>query len=232
MESCFFVTGTDTDSGKTLISSALLHLANQQYTNNEHQARTLGLKPIASGCEATSEGLRNADALSLMSQSSIKLPYSKINPIAFKPAIAPHIAAQTQQRALSPNAILNAIEFSKLPNYDFCLIEGAGGWRLPIGNNAFMSQVVSALKLPVIMVVGVKLGALNHAVLTQESILHDGLKIAGWIANVLDPNMSFLNENLQSLKDMMQSPLLGVVPFLQHPSAKAAAQYLCLPFDA
>lgn len=229
MKSTYFITGTDTDSGKTLISSALLYLASEKKLMDGRQAKTLGLKPIASGCEVTAEGLRNSDALALINESNIKLPYTRVNPISFKPAIAPHIAAKQENISLSINTIIDAIDLSNLPNYDFCLIEGAGGWRLPLGNKQFMSQVVKQLNIPVIIVVGMKLGCLNHAVLTQEAILNDGLTIAGWIANVTDKEMSYFDENLQSLKEMILSPLLGVVPYLSKASAYEAAKYLQLP---
>ena len=221
----YFITGTDTDSGKTLVSSALLYLVSQPSTLLQ-QPKTLGLKPIASGCEMTNKGLRNADALSLISQSTIKLPYERINPISFEPAIAPHIAAKKNGTDISVKTLLKKMHFSALPEHDFCLIEGAGGWRLPLGNRQFMSQVVQALSLPVIMVVGMKLGCLNHALLTQEAILADGLNLSGWVANCVDPNMSNFDDNLQSLAEMMLAPLLGTIPFLQNPTAKEAAKYI------
>ena len=221
----YFITGTDTDSGKTLVSSALLYLVSQPSTLLQ-QPKTLGLKPIASGCEMTNKGLRNADALSLISQSTIKLPYERINPISFEPAIAPHIAAKKNGTDISVKTLLKKMHFSALPEHDFCLIEGAGGWRLPLGNQQFMSQVVQALSLPVIMVVGMKLGCLNHALLTQEAILADGLNLSGWVANCVDPNMSNFDDNLQSLTEMMRAPLLGTIPFLQNPTAKEAAKYI------
>lgn len=220
----YFVTGTDTDSGKTLISSALLYLASQQANT-----RTLGLKPIASGCQQTQLGLRNGDALALMAQSNVKLDYNKVNPICFEPAIAPHIAAAQTYTDISPKAVLDKINYPHLPFADFLLIEGAGGWRLPLGNNQYLSQVVQDLSLPVILVVGMKLGCLNHALLTQEAILADGLSIAGWVANCVDPKMRYFDENLASLTDMMQSQYLGVVPYLAEPTAQHAAKTLSLP---
>lgn len=188
----YFIAGTDTDSGKTLVASSLLYLASKQ-------GSTLGVKPIASGCEPTSEGLRNSDALALMAQSNVKLAYERVNPFAFKPAIAPHIAAK--QVGVTLNADLVTAHLKTLPfdEVDFALVEGAGGWRLPLNHalrvqgklnpQAFLSTVAIDLQLPVILVVGVKLGCLNHALLTQEAIQADGVKIAGWVANCVDPDM-------------------------------------------
>lgn len=222
----YFVTGTDTDSGKTLVSSALLEAVNQENEPLMSPLSTLGVKPIASGCHQTPEGLRNADALSLIAASSVKLDYELVNPIAFEPAIAPHIAAVKVGCTLSPASVIAALDLAALSQADFCLIEGAGGWRLPLGEGRYLSEVVQSLSLPVILVVGVKLGCLNHALLTQEAILADGLTLAGWVANGVDVNMSMFDENLASLKEMMVSPFLGCIPHLTTPSASAAAQYL------
>ncbi|GIU39632.1 ATP-dependent dethiobiotin synthetase BioD [Shewanella colwelliana] len=214
----YFVTGTDTDCGKTFVSSALLHAA-------QARGSTLGLKPIASGCEVTPEGLRNTDALSLIAQSSVKLDYSQVNPFSFEPAIAPHIAAKHLGTGLSVDAICQHLETLPLSSADLMLVEGAGGWRLPLGGGEFLSQAVKQLSMPVILVVGVKLGCLNHAVLTQEAILADGLTLAGWVANVTDPNMAYLQENLTTLTELMASPCLGVVPYLPSRNVATAAGY-------
>jgi dethiobiotin synthetase len=230
----FFVTGTDTDSGKTLVSSALLSAVNASMTKIDPAASispanrmsTLGIKPIASGCVQTSEGLRNGDALQLMTSSSLKLAYSLVNPFSFEPAIAPHIAAAQVGVSLAPEAIIERLDFAAFSQADFCLIEGAGGWRLPLGEGRYLSEVVQRLELPVILVVGMKLGCLNHALLTQEAILADGLNIAGWVANSVDPNMSMFEENLHSLKQMMSAPFLGCIPYLMQPIAENAAEYL------
>ncbi|NRB24244.1 dethiobiotin synthase [Shewanella sp.] len=224
----YFVTGTDTDSGKTLVTSALLYKMSQ----SQAYGRTLGLKPVASGCEPTEKGLRNSDALALIEESSIKLDYERVNPISFLPAIAPHIAASQTGVDISPAAILAPIQQSivaaELHDNDVCLIEGAGGWRLPLGQGHFLSEVVQALDVPVILVVGVKLGCLNHAVLTYEAIIADGLTVAGWVANIVEPQTRCLDENLASLHQLMPSSCLGVVPYLSEATAAAAAEHLNL----
>lgn len=215
----FFVTGTDTDCGKTLISSALLTAA---------KGETLGFKPIASGCTTTENGLRNSDALALMAASTIKLPYEDINPFAFEPAIAPHIAAAEKGVELLPNRIAAQLKMAEYVGADFCVIEGAGGWRLPLGQGHFLSEVVQSMQLPVILVVGMKLGCLNHALLTAEAIKADGLNIIGWVANQVDPEMANQAENLAFLKENITAPLIGYVPYLAEPSAEKAAEYLDL----
>ncbi|WP_299806047.1 dethiobiotin synthase [uncultured Shewanella sp.] len=215
----FFVTGTDTDCGKTLISSALLTAA---------KGETLGFKPIASGCEQTDNGLRNSDALTLMAASSIKLPYDDINPFAFEPAIAPHLAAADKGIKLDPKRIEALLKMSEFVGADFCLIEGAGGWRLPLGEGHFLSEVVQSMQLPVILVVGMKLGCLNHALLTAEAIKADGLNIVGWVANQVEPEMDYLEQNIETLKALLPAPCLGYVPYLAEAKAETAASHLDL----
>ncbi|WP_168926936.1 dethiobiotin synthase [Shewanella donghaensis] len=226
----YFVTGTDTDSGKTLISSALLNLASRQALVVNEKPKTLGVKPIASGCIETDAGLRNSDALSLIEQSTISLDYNKINPIAFKPAIAPHIAAKQQGVNLTANAVVDLLPIDVLNSADFALIEGAGGWRLPLSKGQYLSQSVQQLSqqndVGIILVVGMKLGCLNHALLTQEAIEADGLNIAGWVANQVDPEMSEIDENLSSLQALMKAPYLGYVPHLIEPTALNAAEHI------
>lgn len=222
----FFVTGTDTDSGKTLVSSALLTAFNRDPIGYGISRTSLGVKPVASGCIVTENGLRNSDALKLMEVSSLKLSYEQVNPISFELAIAPHIAAKQLGITLSPETILAQLDIKTFIKADFCLIEGAGGWRLPLGEGHYLSELVQKLNLPVILVVGMKLGCLNHALLTQEAILADGLPIAGWVANCVDPNMSAFKANLATLKEMMISPFLGEIPFLEQPTAELAANYL------
>lgn len=242
----YFVTGTDTDSGKTLISSALLHSAKL----NDPKVRSCGLKPIASGCAVTEDGLRNADALALMNESTVKLHYDVVNPFAFVPAIAPHIAAKQSGKILNAQQIVATLINAPIWDANVILIEGAGGWRLPLGEGEYLSDSVKLLQqavcskkfknnnlnnglqrheLGVILVVGMKLGCLNHALLTQEAILNDGLPLVGWVANQVAPNMAEIDENLESLKAMIAAPFMGYVPFLRDPSPRVAAEYLTCP---
>ncbi|HZJ95065.1 MAG TPA: dethiobiotin synthase [Thiopseudomonas sp.] len=220
MQQAYFITGTDTDAGKTSVAAGLLYAAQQR------QLSTLAMKPVASGCEQTAQGLRNSDALALLAQSSVQLPYAQVNPYAFAPAIAPHIAAQEAGVELSVADLQRAAQVVLQQQADFTLIEGAGGWRVPISNTAFLSDLAIALKLPVILVVGIKLGCINHALLTAQAIQSDGLELAGWIANVIDPNCARLEDNLATLQQLMPAPCLAKVPYLPDPSAEHSAVYL------
>ncbi|WP_396588852.1 dethiobiotin synthase [Bermanella sp. R86510] len=220
----FFIAGTDTDAGKTLVASGLLNKAKQQ------GLKTLGLKPVAAGCEQTEAGLRNSDALALIEQSTEKLMYEQVNPIALEPAIAPHIAAQLNRKPLGAERITGLLRGVLMINRaDFTLIEGAGGYRVPLNPRETLADTVQELKLPVILVVGMKLGCLNHALLTVEAIERDGLKLAGWIANQIDPQMEAYEENLNTLHAMIQAPCLGTVPYITSPSAETVASHLKLP---
>lgn len=227
----YFVTGTDTDAGKTLVTSGLLALARRRGLT------TLGLKPVASGCEETAEGLRNVDALALEAQTRPALPYATINPVAFAPAIAPHLAAR---RAGVTPTLAALIEHARAPlalERDLALIEGAGGWRVPLNDREDLSGLAVRLELPVILVVGLRLGAISHARLTGEAIRADGLRLAGWVGNLIDPDFAaddaLYRDNLATLAATLDAPCLGVVPRLAgegHAAlAEAAADHLALP---
>lgn len=217
----FFVTGTDTDAGKTLVATGLLAAARARGLS------TLGLKPIAAGCTRTEQGLRNSDALALMAQTSIDVVYEQINPVALEAAIAPHIAAQQEKRSLSADRLAGFCR-SSLRQADFTLVEGAGGWRVPLNPTETLANLAQVLRLPVILVVGVRLGCINHALLTAEAIRNDGLALAGWVANLRDADMPVLQENIASLAQRIAAPCLGMVPNLADASAEAAAAYLNL----
>ncbi|MCV6621399.1 MAG: dethiobiotin synthase [Cellvibrionaceae bacterium] len=221
----FFVTGTDTDAGKTFIASALLHKANSE------GLRSLALKPVASGSESRDEGLRNSDALILQEAMSEELDYEQINPYAFEPAIAPHIAAEQAAVRLNASRLAGFCRGALFTPHDFSVVEGAGGWRVPLNDREDFSDLAKELSLPVILVVGLRLGCINHALLTLEAIRRDGLTVAGWVANHVDPNMSCMEENLETLKQRMTAPYLGFVPYLagQTEASKQAAAYLTLP---
>ncbi|PIE24905.1 MAG: dethiobiotin synthase [Neptuniibacter caesariensis] len=218
----FFVAGTDTDAGKTIVSAGLLAAANNKGLSS------MGLKPIAAGCEQTEAGLRNSDALLLQQTASIKLPYEQVNPVAFEPPIAPHIAALQEKRMLSADRVAALCRGALMQSADFAIIEGAGGWRVPLNQRETMASIPKLLKVPVIMVVGMKLGCINHALLTAESIVRDGLKLAGWVANSIDQNMDCYDENVDSINSMLRAPLIGEVPFLAEPSAQNVARYINL----
>lgn len=205
-----FITGTDTDAGKTYISTGILNIF------NKHNDSTLGVKPIASGCELHNGVLHNADALKLQQASSIKLPYHKINPYAFEPAIAPHIAAQQIHCDLSVNKLIKQTEEALHYPTDLCLVEGAGGWYIPLNDKETMADYVKAAGLTVILVVGVRLGCINHAILTHKAIENNNIPIAGWIANCIIPEREEHDDIILTLKKWLTSPCLGVVGHNKH----------------
>jgi len=218
----FFVAGTDTDAGKTVVSAGLLEAANQR------GLKTIGLKPIAAGCEATADGLRNSDALTLQAAASVQLPYEQVNPFTFEPPIAPHIAAMHEQRVLNADRVAAMCKGALMQPADFAIVEGAGGWRVPLNFRETMANIPKLLNVPVVMVVGMKLGCINHALLTAESIARDGLQLAGWVANRVDPEMDCYAENVETIANMLRAPLLAEVPHLAEPSAENVAQYIDL----
>lgn len=214
----FFITGTDTNVGKTLVAAGLLVAAKQKGLT------TAALKPVAAGCEKTDEGLRNSDALLLQSVMTQTLHYDQINPCALEAAIAPHIAAQQEKRSLSVDR-LSGFCRGVLSSANFVAVEGAGGWRVPLNARETLADLAKNLELPVIIVVGVRLGCINHALLTFEAVVRDGLAVAGWVANCIDADMPVLQENIDSLKARLPVPCLGVVPFLAEPSPEQVAGY-------
>jgi len=222
MSAAFFVTGTDTDVGKTTIAAGLLRAARLAGLS------TAAVKPLASGCEPSAEGLRNSDALALLAECSLPLRYAQVNPFAFAPAIAPHLAAREVGVELEVAALADAVQAVLDQQADFTLVEGAGGWRVPLSDQATLADLPIALDLPVILVVGVRLGCINHAVLTAEAIARDGLRLAGWVANVIDPQTSRLEDNLRTLTERLAAPCLGRVPRLEQGNAAAVARYLDL----
>jgi dethiobiotin synthetase len=213
----FFITGTDTNVGKTLVSAGLLLAAKQKGLT------TLGLKPVAAGCEKTEQGLRNADALLLHSLTTQALYYEQINPIALEAAIAPHIAAQHEKRNISVDRLMGMCR-GVMSDAEFTVIEGAGGWRVPINPRETMADLAKELQVPVILVVGVRLGCINHALLSFEAIVRDGLSVAGWVANCIDEHMPVQQENIDSLCMRLPVPCLGVVPFMAEPNVDVIAR--------
>ncbi|MBT8071973.1 MAG: dethiobiotin synthase [Xanthomonadales bacterium] len=200
----WFITGTDTEIGKTYVSAALIrHLARRGY-------RVAGMKPVASGCETTADGLRNEDALALMAAANVELPYDVVNPYAFEPAIAPHIAAQKAGRSIDIETIGTLAQSIEA---DYLVVEGVGGWCVPLEEGVLLAGMAKALADEVIIVVGMRLGCINHGLLTAAQIERDGMPLKGWIANHVDPDMQAQSENLATLKSLMPAPLLGELPW-------------------
>lgn len=222
MSRAYFVTGTDTEIGKTSIAVGLLHAARGCGLS------TAAAKPVASGCRRTAAGLRNDDALALLGECSLELGYEEVNPLAFEPAIAPHLAAREAGVPLQAAGLARSVRAVLARGADFSLVEGAGGWRVPLSGGETLADLAVALQLPVILVVGVRLGCISHALLTAEAIVRDGLPLAGWVANVVDPNTSRLADNLATLRERLPAPCLGQVPHLSQVTAATVAAHLDL----
>ena len=218
----YFVTGTDTGVGKTLVTLGLMQLLQQQ-------GRVVAaMKPVAAGCEMTPGGLRNADALLLAQQASVEGDYALVNPYAFAPAIAPHIAALQSGTSIDTGKIVNI--YNVLSNTADCvLVEGVGGWQVPLNDEQTLADLARLLGLEVILVVAIRLGCLNHALLTAESVTGAGCTLAGWVANLVAPQRECAQENVTALKSRISAPLLGVLPEIQAPCPREVAENLRLP---
>ena len=200
----YFITGTDTDVGKTYIASALVRYFVQQGQT------AVGMKPIAAGCEKINGALHNADVSALLAASNLAARLEDVNPYAFEPAIAPHIAAEQAGVTVSLSKIKHAFDALQ-SQADAVIVEGAGGFRVPINREQTMADLAVQLNLPVIMVVGVRLGCINHALMTAGSIKAAGLDLVGWAANRIEPDMPALEENVQTLKAMIKAPCIADV---------------------
>ncbi|MCO4785861.1 dethiobiotin synthase [Marinomonas atlantica] len=212
----YFITGTDTDAGKTHVCVGLLAAAARQ------NLRSMGVKPISAGAEMIDGKLRNDDALKIQAASSVSLHYEQVNPVVFEPAVAPHIAAAKENKIITVTRLEGFVRGSLLTPHDFALVEGAGGWRVPVNDRELLSDLAKRLAMPVIVVVNMRLGCLNHAFLTMEAIRRDGLKIAGWVANGGQDYMSCYEENLATLNSMLSAPLLGRLSWHQDVSTAEA----------
>jgi len=214
----YFVTGTDTGVGKTLVSCALLHAFAAQ------GKRVVGFKPVAAGCD---DDYHNDDVKQLRAASSFQATYGQVNPYCFVPPVAPHIAARDSGVRIEFSRIITS--YHELSGQaDEVIVEGAGGFLVPLNEKQNSADLVKELALPVIVVVGMRLGCLNHALLTVR-VIHDyGLECAGWVANVLDADMPALQQNIEALRERIPHPLLGVIPYQAQPNAAIAAEYLDL----
>ncbi len=200
-----FVTGTDTGVGKTVVGCALLAAL------SDNGLRTVAMKPVASGCHRSSAGLRNEDAEALQAVAAVKVPYEQVNPVALEPAVAPHLAAAQAGVEVDVPALAQAARRLEA-DADLLLVEGAGGWRVPLGATTGFADLAVDLGYPVVLVVAIRLGCINHALLTAEAVRRDGLVLAGWVANVLDPDEPLQQEQIASLQARLPAPLLGTLP--------------------
>ena len=212
----YFVTGTDTGVGKTLICCALLHAFAAQ------GQRVVGMKPVAAGCD---DDERNEDVKKLRAASNVLATYGQINPYSFIHPIAPHIAARNAGVRIDFSRILTSCN-ELASQADVVIVEGIGGFKVPLNERQDSDELAQQLQLPVILVVGMRLGCLNHALLTAGAIDACGLKLAGWVANVLDADMPALRDNIAALEQRLVAPLLGVVEYQAQPDARAVATQL------
>lgn len=212
----YFVTGTDTGVGKTLVSCALLHAFAAQ------GKRVVGFKPVAAGCD---DDDHNDDANRLRAASTVRATYGQINPYCFPHPIAPHLSARHAGSRIDFSRIFAS--FDELAGQsDEVIVEGVGGFCVPLNEKQDSVDLVKQLDIPVILVVGMRLGCLNHALLTMRAIAEAQIECAGWVANVLDADMPALQENIDTLRERIQAPLLGVIPFQSQSDARAAATHL------
>ncbi|MFO1205863.1 MAG: dethiobiotin synthase [Burkholderiales bacterium] len=214
-----FVTGTDTGAGKTLVACALIHAL--RATGRQVAA----MKPVASGCEETAAGLISDDASQLAAASGLGTPIDLANPYRFRPAIAPHVAAAQAGVRIDLKRIAGACR-ALADRADCVVVEGVGGLRVPLNDNDDVADLAALLRLPVVLVVGVRLGCLNHALLTAEAIDRRGLPWCGWVANHVDPDMAAADENIDALTRRLGVPLLGRVPFTESADARTLADVL------
>jgi dethiobiotin synthetase len=212
----YFVTGTDTGVGKTLISVALLHAL------SAGGQRVAGFKPVAAGCDAQGQ---NEDVLALQAASAPQLLAAQINPYRFVPAVAPHLAAQQAGVEIDLAHVVQRYH-ALAAEVDTVIVEGVGGFVVPLSRTRTTADLAQQLGLPVILVVGMRLGCLNHALLTRQAIADRGLECAGWVANAVVPAMPFLEDNIAALRERLDAPLLGVVPWQSVPDGRRVAGLL------
>lgn len=224
MAAGLFVTGTDTGVGKTVIACGLLRVL------AEEGLRAIGFKPVAAGADRTPEGLRNEDALLLARASSVHRPYDEINPVVLEPAIAPHIAAASVGVSIDVAAL--AAGHGRLAGHaDVIVTEGAGGWLVPTGPDATLADLAVRLGHPVVLVVGMRLGCINHALLSAAAIRASGLRLAGWVDNLIDPGMPALEENLATLEARLGAPRIGTVTWLPEVAPDRLIQHAATGID-
>lgn len=207
----FFVTGTDTEVGKTFVTCWLLRQLNAQ------GLRSLGMKPVAAGGSETADGFANEDALALAAAGWQQVPYAWLNPYLLRQPVSPHIAAAREHVSIDFARIADAYR-QLAAMADVVLVEGAGGWRAPLSETLDIADLARHLRLPVILVVGMRLGCLNHALLTADAIVASGLPLVGWVANRVDPHMREYAANLHFLRQRIPAPLLAQLPHAENPN--------------
>ncbi|KGY12790.1 dethiobiotin synthetase [Vibrio tubiashii] len=219
MIDAFFIAGTDTDVGKTVASKAILNAL------AEKDLRTIGYKPVAAGSDKTELGYRNSDALYLQAAATVDVAYEDVNPYALELPASPHIAAKRENVVIEYANLSEKLAEHK-QNSDIVLVEGAGGWRVPVSETECLSSWVQQEKLPVVLVVGIKLGCLSHAILTMDAIKADGVEIVGWVANRVNPGTEHYAEIIELLEHKIDAPKLGEIPYVPKVKRKDLAKYI------
>ena len=223
MKKGYFIAGTDTGIGKTFVSCALL----QAFA---HKGERIGaMKPIAAGCDQTVDGWHNDDALQLMKHTNVELSYRQVNPVALPSPIAPHLAIEHLNQTVTVERLTRY--FENIQNStDYFIVEGAGGWLVPLNETESMADIPKAFGLDVILVVGMRLGCLNHALLTAAAIEQSGNHLVGWVANIIDPSMLMIEKNILTLRKSIKAPLLGTLPHIDTKEISAASKKLDVDF--
>jgi dethiobiotin synthetase len=219
MSCTYFITGTDTDAGKTWIALALLTALRKK------GCRTLAMKPVACGCQLINGAYRNDDALKLQQHASVSVSYETVNPYALPAPIAPHFAAKEIGQRIDVERI-KQLHAQQQDKADYIIMEGVGGWMVPLNERQTSADLVKILNVPVILVAGIRLGCLNHTLLTDAAIRYEGIRFAGWIANCVDKDCLAVEKNIQALRERLSAPLLGVVPYLEEFDAQTIADCL------
>ena len=215
----FFIAGTDTEVGKTVVSKAILQAL------AAHGLTTIGYKPVAAGCKETDDGLKNSDALHLQEAATKDIAYDDVNPYALLSPTSPHIAAKQDGVNIEFSVLSDKLEEHK-KSADVVLVEGAGGWRVPISDDECLSSWVQKEKMPVVLVVGIKLGCLSHAMLSVEAIQNDGLEIIGWAANRINPGTENYADIIKMLEEKIPAPKLGEIPYVPSVKRRDIGKYM------
>ncbi|MEH6557501.1 MAG: dethiobiotin synthase [Oceanicoccus sp.] len=218
----FFIAGTESGAGKTLVASGLLTAANNR------GLITVALKPVAVDCVQTDEGWRSKDAMLFQHKMTLDLPYQQINPVALPLALSPHIAAEQAGKRLLVSQLAGYCRGVLMQRSDLVLVEGVDGWRTPINTTETFAGLVKELNLPVILVVAIRPGCISHALLAAEAIARDGLRLVAWVANRLVEDMPGCEETVLSLKSLLRAPCLGDIPFLANPDCSDMSDYMVL----
>lgn len=219
MMKALFIAGTDTEVGKTVVSKAILSAVGAQ------GKKTIGYKPVAAGSEKTAQGWRNSDALHLQAAANLEVDYDLVNPYALSLPASPHIAALADNVTVEYDKLSTVLAQHK-ENSDFVLVEGAGGWRVPVSKDDCLSSWVKQEKLPVVLVVGIKLGCLSHAMLTAEVIKADGLELVGWVANRVNPGVEHYAEIIEMLENNIDAPKVGEIPYVPGCKKRDLGKYI------